>query len=70
MLVSGRDNDYIYDVMEACHLTQVLCRYCILSAFKTVNLILTRGAFLNLDCNLQTVEAKPTTAIDVGGSAK
>ena len=25
---------------------------------------------MNLDCNLQTVEAKPATAIDVGGSAK
>ena len=25
---------------------------------------------MNLDCNLQTVETKPATAIDVGGSAK
>ena len=25
---------------------------------------------MNLDCNLQTVEAKPATAIDVGDSAK
>ena len=23
---------------------------------------------MNLDCNLQTVEAKPETAIDVGGT--
>ena len=56
--------------MEACNFTQVLCWYCILNAFKTVDLILTRGIFVNLDCNLQTVEAKPATAIDVGGSAK
>ena len=44
--------------MEACHFTYVLCRYCILNAFKTVNLIRTLGVFVNLDCNLQTVEAK------------
>ena len=25
---------------------------------------------MNLDCNFQTVEAKPTTAIDVGDSAR
>ena len=25
---------------------------------------------MNLDCNLQTIEEKPATAIDVGGSAK
>ena len=56
--------------MEACHLTQVLCWHCILNAFKTVYLILTRGEFVNLDCNLQTIEAKRATAIDVGGNAK
>ena len=56
-------NDSIYDVMEACLFTHVLCVYCILNAFKTVCLILTRGAFVNLDCNLQTVEVKPVTAI-------
>ena len=39
-------------------------------AFKTVCLILTQGVFVNLDCNFQTVEAKPATMIDVGGSAK
>ena len=44
--------------------------YCILNAFKTVDLILRRGVFVNLDCNLQTVEAKPATAIVVGDSAK
>ena len=27
-----------------------------------------QGIFVNLDCNLQTVEAKPATAIDVGNS--
>ena len=70
MLVSRRENDYIYDVMEACNFTQVLCWYCMLNAFKTVYLILTRGAFVNLDCSLQTVKAKPATAIDVGDSAK
>ena len=43
--------------MEACNVTQVLCWYCMLNAFKTVDLILTRGIFVNLDCNLQTVEA-------------
>ena len=41
-----------------------------LNAFKTVDMILTRGVFVNLDCSLQTVEAKPATAIGVGGSAK
>ena len=66
MLVSRREND----VMEACHFTQVLCWSCILNAFKTIFFILTRGVFVNLDCNLQTVEEKPATAIDVGGSAK
>ena len=56
--------------MEACNFTQVIYRYCILNAFKTVDLIRTRrGVFVNLDCNLQNIEAKPTTAIDVGGSA-
>ena len=70
MLVSRRENDYIYDVMEACHFTQVLCWHCILNAFKTVYLILTRGVFVNLDCNLQTIEAKRATAIDIGGNAK
>ena len=54
--------------MEACHFTQVLYWYCMLNAFKTVDLILTRGVFVNLDCNLQTIEAKP--AIDVGDRAK
>ena len=33
-------------------------------------LILMRSVFVNLDCNLQTAEAKPATATDVGGSAK
>ena len=66
---SGRV-DTIYDVMEAWYFTQVLCWYRILNAFKTVYLILTRGIFVNLDCNLQTVETKPLTAIDVGDSAK
>ena len=56
--------------MEACNFTQVLCWYRILNAFKTVDLILTRGVFVNLDCNLQTIEAKRATAIDVGGNAK
>ena len=70
MLVSRRENDKIYDVIEACHFTQVLCWYCMLNAFKTVDLILMRGAFVNLDCNLQTVEAKPVTAINVGDSTK
>ena len=56
--------------MEACNFTQVLCWYRILNAFKTVDLILTRGIFVNLDCNLQAIEEKPATAIDVGGSAK
>ena len=63
----------MYDVMEACHFTQVICRYCILNAFKTVDLIRTRrGVFVNIDCNLHNIEAKPGpgTAIDVGGSAK
>ena len=59
-----------FTVMEACHFSQVLCWYCILNAFKTVYLILTLGIFVNLDCNLQTVEAKPATVIDVGSSAK
>ena len=70
MLVSRRENDQIYDVMEACHFTPVLYWYCILNAFKTVYLTLTRGIFVNLDCNLQTVEAKPATAIYVSDSAK
>ena len=70
MLVSRRENDLIYDVTEACNFTQVLYWYCLLNAFKTVDLILTRGIFVNLDCNLQTVEEQPATAIDVGGSAK
>ena len=56
--------------MEACHFTQVLCWYCILNAFKTVDLIVMRGVFVNLDCNLQTVEAKSATVTDVGNSAK
>ena len=42
----------------------------ILNAFKNVYLILTPGVFVNLDCNLQTVEATPATVIDVGNSAK
>ena len=33
-------------------------------------MILTRGVFVNLDCNLQIIEVKPATAIDVGDSAK
>ena len=70
MLVSHHENDTIYDVMEACHFTQVLCWCCMLNAFKTVDLILKRGVFVNLDCNLQTIKAKPATAIDVGDSAK
>ena len=70
MLVSRCENYSIYNVMEACHFTQVLCWHCILNAFKTVDLILTRGIFVNLDCNLQTIKAKPATAIDVGDSAK
>ena len=71
MLVSRRENNEIYDVMEPCHFTQVLCWHCILNAFKTVYLILTRGVFVNLDCNLQTIEEKcATAAIDVGDSAK
>ena len=41
-----------------------------LNAFKTVDLILMPGVFVILNCNLQTVEAKPATAIDVGDSAK
>ena len=49
------------NVMKACHFTQVLSWYCIINAFKTVYLILTRGEFVNLDCNLQTVEATPAT---------
>ena len=56
--------------MEACHFTQALCWCCILNAFKTVDLFLTRGVFVNLVCNLQTDEAKPATAIDVGDSVK
>ena len=56
--------------MEACNFTEVLYWHCILNAFKTVYLILTRGVFMNLDCNLQTIEAKRATAIDLGGNAK
>ena len=70
MLVSRCENDYIYNAMEACHFTPLLYWYCILNAFKTVYLILMRVVFVNLDCNSQTVEGKPATAIDVGGSAK
>ena len=33
--------------MEACNFTQVLCWYCILNAFKTVYLILTRALYPN-----------------------
>ena len=51
------------DAMEACH-----CYIGI--AFKTVYLILTRGIFVNLDCNLQTAEVKRASAIDAGGSTK
>ena len=65
-------NTFKFTMMEAYHFTQMLSWHCILNAFKTVYLILMRGVFVNLDCNLQTVEAKPEaeTAIDVGGSAK
>ena len=38
----------------------MLCWCCMLNAFKTVDLILTQGVFVNLDYNLQTVEAKAT----------
>ena len=71
MLVSCRENDLIYDVNGSMSFhPSVICWHCILIAFKTVYLILTRGIFVNHDCNLQTVEAKPATGIDVGGSAK
>ena len=53
-----------YDAMEACHFTPVLYWYCKLNCVLAAlsYLILMRGVFVNLDCNLQTTEAKPATA--------
>ena len=57
MLVSRCENDSIYDVMEACHFTHVLCWYCMLNAFKTIDLILTRGVFVNIDCESEASDS-------------
>ena len=70
MLVSHSKNDYINNAMEACHFTPVLLMVLHTKLHLTLYLILTHGVFVNLDCNLQTTEAKPATVTDVGCSTK
>ena len=62
MLLHGKnplEAQCFYDVMEAFYL--ILCWYCMLNAFKTVDLILTRGVFVNLAQNKQHVDTGSLT---------